>query len=523
MAKKEKPVHIPVFREQLDLKDNDIIPQPNFQEDVLLSDATITVIGGSRGAGKSFSLVLDPLYDTHDPHFSAMYFRKETSEVERGLYQEGLKIYPILGAKMTKLKAVFPSGATLTYDHLQNESVSSIESRFKGLSIPAFYFDEIDQIRFDTLKRVMESNRNPYGIRNRIIGTCNPAPDSWLRIFIDWYIGSDGLINPQRDRKMRYFYIYGTDVNDIIWGNTKEEVIEKASSYIEDAWDDSYAESGLTRHDMIKSLVFIRGDLSSNKILLKSDPNYLASVSQGGASSIARNLKGNWDIKIDGDELVTRTQMEHFLDEHREAAVGDGTMYMTIDVALLGLDNFVVIIWKGLHIQDVVVKEKLDSGMAVEVVSSLMNEYGVREDHIFYDSIGNGQALTCYKRAVPIFAQAAPVGLEIAYDSLKSQILYTLGKYLIEGKLTCSAFAANKMFRYGRGLKREKLSFREIMQNERRALMIEDSPGKTKMKNKKMMKAILGQSPDFLEAVAYRMMFELNKKKLKGFSGLCYL
>jgi hypothetical protein len=522
MAEVKEPPKL-LYRNHLPLKEKDIIPQGNFQEDVLLSDANITIIGGSRGAGKSFSLVLDPLYDISNSNFSAMFFRKETSQIQLGLYDEALKIYPMLGAKMTKLRAVFPSGATITYEHLQNESVASIEARFKGLSIPAFYFDEIDQQKFDTIKRVMESNRNPFGIRNRIIGTCNPAPESWLRTFIDWYVGSDGLIDPLRDRKMRYFYIYGTEVNDIIWGNSKEEVIQKASSYIEDAWNPAFAESGLTRHDMIKSLVFIRGDLSSNKILLKNDPNYLASVSQGGASSIARNLKGNWDVPADGEEMVTRSQMDLFFNEYREAAIGDGTMFMSIDVALMGLDLFVLVIWKGLHVVDVVVKDKLDSAQAVEVVSSMMNEYGVREENIFYDSIGNGQALSCFKRAVPIFAQAAPVGAEIAYDSLKSQILYYLGKYLIEGKLTCSTHAANKLFKYGKGLKREKLSFKEIMQNERRALMIEDSPGKTKMKNKKQMKALLGQSPDFLEAVAYRMMGEFSKKKKGSFQGLEFL
>jgi hypothetical protein len=522
MAKKEKPVHVPVFREQLKLKEKDIIPQKNFQEDVLLSDANITLIGGSRGAGKSFSLVLDPLYDCANPNFTAMFFRKETSQIEKGLYDESLKIYPLLGAKMTKLRAVFPSGAICMYDHLQNESVTSIETRFKGLSIPAFYFDEIDQISFQTLKRVMESNRNPYGIRNRIIGTCNPSPTTWLRKFVDWYIGPDGLIDPDRDRRMRYFYLYGTEVTDIIWGNSKSEVIEKAQEYIDDAWNPEFAKSGLTKHDMVKSIVFIRGDLSANKILLKNDPNYLSSVSQGGASSIARNLKGNWNVLEDGEELVSRERMDHFFDEDRTAAKDD-IMYMTIDVALLGLDNFVCCIWNGLHLEDVVVKEKLDSAMAVEVVASLMNEYGVREDRVFYDSIGNGQALTCYKRAVPIFAQSAPIGNEIAYDSLKSQILYSLGKYLIEGKMTCSPYASNKMFKYGKGLKKQKMTFREIMQNERRALMLDDTSGKTKMKNKKMMKAILGQSPDFLEAVAYRMMAELSKKKVKGFKGLCYL
>ena len=76
---------------------------------------------------------------------------------------------------------------------------------------------------------------------------------------------------------------------------------------------------------------------------------------------------------------------------------------------------------------------------------------------------------------------AAPIGLEIAYDNLKSQILYTLGKYIIEGKISCSKYARDKLFKYGKGLRKEKLSLHDIMQNERRALMIDDSLGKTKM------------------------------------------
>jgi hypothetical protein len=53
--------------------------------------------------------------------------------------------------------------------------------------------------------------------------------------------------------------------------------------------------------------------------------------------------------------------------------------------------------------------------------------------------------------------------------------------------------------------------------------MIADSTGKTKMLPKKEMKKILGGSPDFMEAVAYRVVFELDKKTGGGFSGLQYL
>lgn len=519
--KKEKP--IPVYRDELKLKDNDIIGQDGMQTDVLLSDADITICGGNRGGGKSFVLLLDPLYDSNNPNFSAIYFRKETGELEKGLYAEALKIFPHLGAKMTKLRAVFPSGASITFEHIQNEAIREVEKKFKGLSIPAFYFDELDMFSLDTFKRVIESNRNSNGIRNRVIGTCNPNPDSWLRTFLDFWIDEDGYIDETRNKQTRYFYIYGTSVNDIIWGNTRGEVVERAKHYIDKAWREVYTESGLTKEDLVKSVKFIKGDVAENKILLKSQPTYLANIASGGASAIARNLDGNWNVKQDGDEMVTRAQMDYMFDENRPA-LRTGKKYMSIDVALLGLDNFVIIVWDGMHIIDVIVKKRITSTEALGITKELLNENGVLESNCVYDYTGNGQALNDLRRAFPVKPQQPPMGKEMNYDNIKSQIMFSFGRYLQEGKITCSPEVANRLYDYGRGSKKEKLSFKEIMQNERRALMIAESTGKTKMMAKKDMKKILGGcSPDFLEAVAYRIVFELDKKVAKGITGLEYL
>lgn len=526
MAPKEKPVHIPKFRNELELKKDDVIPQVGMQEATLLSDANITIIGGNRGGGKSFALVLDPLYDISDCNFNAMMIRKETDQLEKGggLYDKASRIYESLGAKCIKLKITFPSGAKITFDHIVNESLSEVDKRFKGLEVPAIYVDELDQFLFSTFLKLMQSNRNSSGIRNRILGTCNPNPSSWLRKFLDFYISEDGTIDPYRDRQIRYFYVYGKTVNDIIWGDSKEEVYELAKYYIDRLWNVRFEESGLSKMDMIKSLRFIKGDVAENKILLTNDTSYLANISMGGVEATARNIEGNWNVLEDGEEMVSREEMGRMFDEFRPALT-DGVKYLSIDVALLGLDNFVATLWDGDNIEDVFVKEKLDSGEAVLFVSSLLNEYGVREDNMCYDNVGNGQALTVFKRAFPVNAQAAPIGTEIAYDNLKSQLLYDCGRALIEGKITCSQKAANKMFNYGSGKKKQKLSYKEILQTERKAIMIADSLGKTKMYNKKQMKALLGGiSPDFIESLAYKRVFNLNKKKKgKGFSGLEYL
>lgn len=525
MAKKVKEVSEPVFREQLNIRDEDICPQLGLQEEVLLSDADITLCGSNRGGGKSFALILDSLYDVSNPDFGAMYFRKETGELEKkgGLYDKASAIFPLLGAKGTKLKFVFPSGAYIMFDHLANEDEKNIERRFKGLEVPAIYIDEIDQISFPTFLKLMQSNRNSSGIRNRIVGTLNPNNESWVRPFLDFYIGEDGYIIPERDCQTIYFYVYGQDVSDIIWAESKERLYEKAQNYIDSAWRDEFYASGLTKFDLIKSLKFVKGDVAQNKKLLESQPSYIANIAAGGSAAIARNLDGNWNVRADGVEMVKKAVMDRMFDSDRHSMT-NGVKYATIDVALLGLDNFIIIIWDNLHIVDVICKERLDSGAAIALVASTFAEYGIRESNCAFDNVGNGQVLTCYKRAVPINAMSAPIGKEIAYENLKSQILYTFAKYLIEEKITCSPNTAQKLFNYGKGATKSKLSFQEILQNERRALMQAESTGKTKMLNKREMKKILGGiSPDFLEAVAYRMVFELDKKQSKGFSGLQYL
>ena len=181
-------------------------------------------------------------------------------------------------------------------------------------------------------------------------------------------------------------------------------------------------------------------------------------------------------------------------------------------------------IWDNLHIVDVVVKEKITSGEALSIVRGVMYEYGVREENVVYDYTGNGQALNDLRHAVPVKPQQPPIGKELNYTEIKSQLLFVFGRFLIEEKITCEPELANRYFDYGKGNRKERMTFKEIMQNERRALMIAENSGKTKMLPKKDMKKILGgESPDFLEACAYRIYFELDKKGKKEWSGLQYL
>lgn len=478
----------------------------------------------------SFAIMLDILYDVHNPKFSAIVFRKNLKDLTKGggLFDKAKLIYPALGGeeKRSALQFVFKSGAVVTFDHLENESDSSIESRFKGLEIPAIYIDEIDQIKFSTVFKLIQSNRNSLGIRNRLHGSCNPNSQSWLRKWIDYYVNNEGYIDPKKDGQVRYFYLYGSNVEDVYWGDDKESVYQQAKPFIDMAWKPEFADKyGMSKLDMIKSFVFIKGDLAENAKLIESDASYVANIAMGGKTEISRNFMGNWDCVDDGEEMVTRSNMEAFFDNTAQTT---GRYYLSVDVAIQGKDNCVCVVWNGNHIVDIKIFPYFADGTALRAqVSRIMNDYNIREEDLFYDAVGNGSALLEFKQAYGVQPKAKTLNDDQSYADLKSQIMHRLGVMLQTTALSIDDNLAYKTFKYGG---QEKISIREALFKEIKALKIDESSGKTVMLPKKArgggnsMKKILGYSPDLLEAIAYGIIKTLLKKKGKSKKkGLQYL
>lgn len=494
------------YRDELNIRENvDIIAQLGGQERVLQSGADFTIIGGQRGGGKSFSMLQDPVYDINNPEFRAMVYRKELSQLTQGggLYDTAKKIYPHLGADKTALKFTFPAGAVIEYDHIQNESAEAIEKRFKGMQYPAIYLDECDQLQFFTIIQMMGSNRNTNKIptRNRIIGSCNPSVDKWTRKWLDWYIGEDGYIIKDRDGVMRYYYVYGKTVDDVIWGDTREECYQNAKYHI-----DPLLERGGSPDDFISSFVFIEMTLAENKKLSEKDPKYRAKVAMGGASHAARNLLGNWNVSDNtGSSMVNRDCMEAMFNNSYQKT---GRIRMSVDVALEGKDNCVIFIWDGLHIIDVIQRPYLKSDDLRALVERLMKQYNIRITDVYYDKVGNGSpAMDKYPLAVGIEANSQPYNEDKSFNKRRSQILWKLGVLLQEGKISCDEQLSYRLYNYGTGSTKGQKTLKEILHNEIKVLVIDDSSGKTSIKSKSRgvdsMKAILGFSPDFLDAFAY--------------------
>lgn len=272
-------------------KTHDLIePQPGPQTQFLQSAADIVFYGGSAGGGKTYALLLECLYDVNNKDFGAVIFRRTTKQVtsEGGLWDTATDLYSPLGAKANQndLALKFPSGAKVTFAHMEHEK-NRLD--WQGSQIPLIGFDEITHFTWKQFVYMLSRNRSTSGAKSRMRGTCNPDPDSWVRRFIDWWIDDEGFAILERSGVVRYFVIEG---DDVIWADTEEELT-----------DDNPKRRP-------KSFTFIRSSIEDNKILLESDPDYLANLQALTRVERAQLMDGNWNIRPSAGSYFRRSDFE---------------------------------------------------------------------------------------------------------------------------------------------------------------------------------------------------------------------
>lgn len=272
----------------------EIKPQAGPQTDFLESDADIAIYGGAAGGGKSFALLLEPLYHVDNPRFGAVIFRRNATQVRNqgGLWDESYGLYHGAGAEPREqpLEWTFPSGMTVKFAHLENEKTVY---DWQGSQIALIGYDELTHFSEYQFFYMLSRNRSMSGVPGRVRATCNPDCDSWVRKFIDWWIGDDGYAIKERSGKIRWFI----RINEtIIWADTKQELI------------DEYEEENCAPEDKVipKSVTFIAASVYDNKILMAKDPAYLANLKAMSRIERLRLLGGNWNVRAAAGNFFQR-------------------------------------------------------------------------------------------------------------------------------------------------------------------------------------------------------------------------
>ena len=510
-------------KDQEDVVDsNRIMPQKGGQENMLSADVDILIGGGSRGGTKTYSLLLENDKDIYNGNFKSMILRKEVDDLAN-IIDESRKIFQDFG-EYNKSKSDMTwnlhSGGSVKFNYY-SDNYEDFKIRFQGKQFSYIGIDEITHIEYNKFKYLLTCNRNAYRIRNRFWGTCNPDPDSWVAKFIDWWIGEDGFPIPERNGVVRYCFMDGDDVSTIYWGNTRQEVYEQCKEIIDRHWKPSYNQYGTPQELFIKSVTFIEAKLADNKKLMKADPTYLSNLVNQDEEQRARDLDGNWKYRNVGDDLIKLANLEDFFKNSFQ--FGDNQRRCACDVAFDGGDNLVMWLFIGDHIEDVYVCSAT-SRTVLNNVKNKLEEWRVLEENFTYDLSGLGQTFKgFFTHAVPFNnRESVEERYKGQFDNIKSQCTYMFYHALNDGGLSINPNLLDLKFS-GDGY--SNMALRDILRKERKAIKknIDISDNGFCIIKKRMMKQIVGHSPDFIEALLMVFIFKIKKHKSKHIKGLGWL
>lgn len=494
-----------------------IRPQDGIQKHIVRSNVDVLFAGAGASTGKTFGIMLSIAPYAHIPNFRALFFRRTLGEVGAvgGMVDELKRIYDFKRISESKIPEMeFESGAKIMLSHLANEDPEYLRERLRGYQAEYIFLDEGTSYQFSTFTYLLSRNRGSSGISGKFRMAYNPKRSHWTRKFVDWYIGEDGYPIPERNGCVRYFFIKNeSDVEHVVWGNSKEEVYEQCRDRI----DRLIAKSkGNAKYEtFIKSFVFYTDDIYSNKEFLSKNPSYIASLASLGDTVAAQLLLNNHNVDED-DYTKLEVSAEEIRNVFKDDIASEGFHTITADIALGGKDNFIAMVWKGLTCIDMIYMEKCSAQQALQAIRRLQNNYLVPDHHVVFDGISIGEFIGgtygVITGAVSFKAGSPAMGLgRHNYQNLKAQCADKLCTMVKQGLIKIHPRVGRLEYKnqHIKGIK----TVQEVISDEFRALRFEEVPssGKKKLISKDDQKEILsGRSPDVLDNMIYLMYYYLD-------------
>ena len=486
----------------------DIRPQPGFQEKFLSTGADIAFGGGAAGAGKSFAMLLENLRNVRVPGFGAVNFRRTMPQVknEGGLWDTSVDVYnalpralrprPIENSALWR----FPGGTTIRFSHLQHEKDMYT---WQGAQIPLIGFDELTHFLNSQFWYLLSRNRSTCGVKPYIRATTNPQSRGWVKDMIQWWLYPDdypmnelrGFPIAERDGIVRYFTRHK---KRLLWGDNAEQVILQLPADLQDEYD----------NDSIKSFTFIGGLLEGNLELKRTNPAYKSNLLAQDETTAMQLLRGRWYSETDEDELYPYAALtDMFTNNFDHLAIGD--KYITADIAMEGSDLFVIFVWSGWWATHCYTIPKSDGRQVLEKMQEIARRHSVPASNIAFDSSAIGNFLRGWMKTSMDFRGGDPPepegNVKLLFKNFKTQ---------------CAYYFANKVRAYevmvslnmpGSDEVKERILL-EFDSHRKKGL---DNLNRLCMTDKDAVKAAIGFSPDFFDALTMRAAFDLRKRTRK--------
>lgn len=241
-----------------------------------------------------------------------------------------------------------------------------------------------------------------------------------------------------------------------------------------------------------KSRAFIQALPNDNPHL---PPSYIESLNELDKQSKERLLYGNWEYDDDPSSLC---DYDNILAVFTNNHLVKGDRYITADVARLGSDKAVIMVWHGWVVVEIVTFDVSKTTDIQSAINALRSKHQIPAQNVVADEdgVGGGVVDNCNIKG---FVNNAKALMDENYMNLQSQCCYKLAEKIQAGQVYIEADMSDKH--------REEV----IEELEQLKSYEVDKGGKLRILPKEKVKEAIGRSPDWRDALMMRAFFDFKK------------
>lgn len=208
-------------------------------------------------------------------------------------------------------------------------------------------------------------------------------------------------------------------------------------------------------------------------------------------------LYGKWETHDDSSLIDYDSILNIFTNTHSVDLRAN--YYITCDVARLGSDKAVIMVWRGWEVIDIVTFSTCTITELADCINQLKNKYKIVNTNIIADENGVGGGLVDILKIKGFINNARPINNE-NYQNIKTQCYYRLADLINKNNIYISYKLKQD----------EKKSIIEELEQVKSIDM--DNDGKLKIMSKSDVKMAIGRSPDYSDCLMMRVWFDIGKK-----------
>lgn len=492
-----------------------------------LCKSDILIYVGERGTGKSQLILFKLLPYINIPNYNAVIFRKEYGDAEKagGIIDASKKVYAQYGDFLTSFrKWDFNSGAKIEFLNY-SDPIKDFRENIQGKENVHACIDEITHIDEEHFDAIFSNLRDTIGLKTQMIGTCNADSNSWIKDLVAKYLDVNVEAHTKRHAQALkgrelYFFQYGNNIKESVWGLTKEEVYQNCKDKIDYNWNTMLAtnkniERYGTKYDLILSISVFDSSKLENEYLMRSGGiSYQAKLLKNNAEMKNRYAITDWENTYDLQGLLTAKDMEDFFYNYE---CRNGERFASMDIGGEGNDKSVLYIWDGFHIDNVYITKSHSATEIIQWTKRILTQEKIDIRNFVYDSGGLGFAFSGnFDGSLKFLSQSKQTEIldfkgnpQKIYANFKSQTVGCFLKYMKASDInsTCAISINHSLLDqdfYGQTL-------RQHLMNERKAICWSSKKdGILQTINKEETVALIGHSADIILALVYRFAFCVN-------------